>query len=304
MPATSVTVNGSSATLYSDSTFASTNHTPVNGNNTYTAIAQDSLSRLDTNSITVYLPTNAVYAYDQNGNLTNDSKRVFTYDDENQLTGIVVSNEWKAEFVYDGKMRRRIERNYEWRNSTWVKTSETRFVYDGNVVIQERNENNTPVVTLTRGKDLSGSLEGAGGIGGLLALTENSKLNLQNSSLAHNYFHADGNGNVTMLIDTNQHAAARYIYDPFGRTLSKSGPLADVNRYQFSSKPLHDRSGLYDYLYRWYAPEIQRWVNRDPLLELGIEAIRNAVPIQIRRFIRPSEFFVSAQVSIPAREVS
>jgi len=304
MPATSVTVNGSTATLYSDSTFAKGGFTPADGSNTYTAIAQDSLSRLDTNSITVYLPTNAVYAYDQNGNLTNDSKRVFTYDDENQLTGIVVSNEWKAEFVYDGKMRRRIERNYEWRNSTWVKTSETRFVYDGNVVLQERNENNTPVVTLTRGKDLSGSLEGAGGIGGLLALTENSKLNLQNSSLAHSYYHADGNGNVTMLIDTNQHVAARYIYDPFGRTLSKSGPLADVNRYQFSSKPLHDRSGLYDYLYRWYAPEIQRWVNRDPLLELGIEAIRNAVPIQIRRFIRPSEFFVSAQVSIPAREVS
>jgi len=74
---------------------------------------------------------------------------------------------------------------------------------------------------------------------------------------------------VTMLIDTNQHVAARYIYDPFGRTLSKSGPLADVNRYQFSSKPLHDRSGLYDYLYRWYAPEIQRWVNRDPIGEKG-----------------------------------
>jgi len=275
LPATSVTVNGSNATLYSDSTFAKSGFTPVNGNNTYTAIAQDSLSRLDTNSITVYLPTNAVYAYDQNGNLTNDSKRVFTYDDENQLTGIVVSNEWKAEFVYDGKMRRRIERNYEWRNSAWVKTSETRFVYDGNVVIQERNENNTPVVTLTRGKDLSGSLEGAGGIGGLLAMTENSKLNLQNSSLAHNYFHADGNGNVTMLIDTNQHAAARYIYDPFGRTLSKSGPLADANRYQFSSKPLHDRSGLYDYLYRWYAPEIQRWLNRDPLRERGFTELVN-----------------------------
>jgi len=78
---------------------------------------------------------------------------------------------------------------------------------------------------------------------------------------------------VTMLIDTNQHAAARYIYDPFGRTLSKSGPLADVNRYQFSSKPLHDRSGLYDYLYRWYAPEIQRWLNRDPIGEFGFELL-------------------------------
>jgi hypothetical protein len=207
VPASSVTVNGNSATLYADSTFAKSGFTPANGNNTYTAIAQDSLGRKDTNSITVYLPTNAIYAYDLNGNLTNDSLHVFTYDDENRLTGIVVSNEWKAEFVYDGKMRRRIERNYRWQSSAWVKTSETHFIYDDNLIVQERNENNTPQVTLTHGKDLSESLQGAGGNGGLLAFSQHSTPNPQ-----HAYYHSDGNGNVTMLIDANQHTAAKYIY--------------------------------------------------------------------------------------------
>ena len=43
-----------------------------------------------------------------------------------------------------------------------------RYVYDGNLVIQERDANNLPLVTYTRGKDLSGSLRRRGGIGGLL----------------------------------------------------------------------------------------------------------------------------------------
>jgi hypothetical protein len=47
------------------------------------------------------------------------------------------------------------------------------FGYDGNVIIQHRGGNNLPTLTLTRGNDLSGSLQGAGGIGGLLAMTEN-----------------------------------------------------------------------------------------------------------------------------------
>jgi RHS repeat-associated protein len=51
--------------------------------------------------------------------------------------------------------------------------------------------------------------------------------------------------------------------------LSKSGPLADANRYQFSSKSIHELSGMYDYLYRWYAPETQRWIDRDPIAERG-----------------------------------
>src|SRR5438309_114357 len=60
------------------------------------------------------------------------------------------------------------------------------------LVIQERDGNNLPKVTYTRGRDLSGSLHGAGGIGGLLARTSNSDLP---SVSAHAYYHADGNGN-------------------------------------------------------------------------------------------------------------
>jgi RHS repeat-associated protein len=58
-------------------------------------------------------------------------------------------------------------------------------------------------------------------------------------------------------------------YDPYGNLLASSGPLADANLYRFSSKEYHPNSGLVYYLYRYYDPNLQRWVNRDPIEEDG-----------------------------------
>jgi RHS repeat-associated protein len=144
-----------------------------------------------------------------------------------------------------------------------VQTNEVYYIYDGNVVIQERTSSSAPTVTYTRGNDLSGTLQGAGGIGGLLARTDNVA---QQTA----FYHADGNGNVTMLVNSYQAAVAKYLYDAFGNTLSLSGPLAYANLYRFSSKETHQNSGLIYYLYRYYDPNLQRWANRDPLGELGL----------------------------------
>ncbi len=89
------------------------------------------------------------------------------------------------------------------------------------------------------------------------------------SAFATAYYHSDGNGNVTCLMYPNGTLAAKYLYDPFGNMLSQSGSLASANRYRFSSKEWDSNSGLYYYLYRFYDPNLQRWVNRDPLLEAG-----------------------------------
>ena len=44
----------------------------------------------------------------------------------------------------------------------------------------------------------------------------------------------------------------------------RPGPLADANVYRFSSKEYHAQTGFYYYGYRWYAPNLQRWMSRDP----------------------------------------
>jgi len=265
---TSMTVNSVTASEYADGTFAAAGFTPANGNNTYTAIAGDTYGRWDTNSVTVYLPATNTYSYDSNGNLLSDGTRHFTYDDENQLTSVWVTNTWREDCVYDGLLRKRIEKDFAWQSSAWLETNEVRFVYDGNLVIQERDQNNLPEVTYTRGNDLSGSLQGAGGIGGLLARTDMG-LWTAGSGQATAFYHADGNGNITCLVNTNGMVLAHYEYDPFGSTISMSGPLAGANRYRFSSKEWNDNAGLYYYGLRFYDPNLQRWLNRDPIGEDG-----------------------------------
>lgn len=272
VPATGVTVNGASATTYGDSSFYA-NESVTNGLNTFTAIATDSSGDWSTNSSTVnVILTNNAYSYDTNGNMLSDGFRDFGYDDENELISACVPNVWSNSFAYDGKMRRRIEQDYTWSSATWVKTNEIHFVYDGNVVIEERNANNTPLMAYTRGNDLSGTMQGAGGIGGLLARTHNGE-EVPGSILTNAFYHADGNGNITCLIFQNHQVAAKYLYDPFGNMLAMSGPLAGANKYRFSSKEWNDNAGLYYYLYRFYDPNLQRWPNRDPLAEFGFDLL-------------------------------
>ncbi len=209
-------------------------------------------------------------AYDSNGNLTSrgecQAAANYSYDDENRLVSLVSGTAYRSDFNYDGRSRLRIRTDYTWNGTSWIVSAITRYVYDGNRVIQERNSGNTPAVAYTRGKDLSGTLEGAGGIGGLLARSDGySGGNWTN----HNFYFADGNGNVTYMINSSQTMVASYRYDPFGNTISSSGSLSAANVYRFSSKEIHVNSGMYYYLYRFYDPNLQRWLNRDPIYEGG-----------------------------------
>ena len=111
-------------------------------------------------------------------------------------------------------------------------------------------------------------LTGAGGIGGLLARTDNTRLVVADP-FASAYYHCDGNGNVTCLLTAYQQLAAKYFYDPYGNLLAMYGSLAGANTYRFSSKEWDGNAGLYYYGYRFYDPNLQRWVNRDPLGDFG-----------------------------------
>jgi RHS repeat-associated protein len=212
------------------------------------------------------------YTYDGNGNLSSTSGYLsYTYDAENQLTKIEQYMTWKTEFVYDGRSRLRKRLEYTWMGSPynqWSSATETRYVYDGMRLIQERNSSGTPLVAYVRGTDLSGTFEGAGGIGGLLARSHAYQSG-SGSWTNHNCYHADGNGNVTYMLNSSQAKVAEYRYDPFGKTTYSNGSLASANVYRFSSKEAHVASGMYYYGFRFYDPNLQRWLNRDPIGEEG-----------------------------------
>jgi RHS repeat-associated protein len=179
----------------------------------------------------------------------------------------------RTDFRYDGlgRLRQRLEYLYNAPTNLllfagWNPQSTNEYLYDGWRVLQERDGSNVPLVSYTRGNDLSGTLEGAGGIGGLLARSSGYS---SGNWTSHAYYHADGNGNITCLINASQSVVARYRYDPFGNTLSQSGTLAVANVYRFSSKEIHTNSLMYYYGYRFYDPGLQRWLNREPIEEEG-----------------------------------
>jgi RHS repeat-associated protein len=260
MPITNVSINNQAGQRYSDMTFASSSGFALTGNDTFTVIAQNAYGRGATNTLTVSLPATVTFTYDTNGNLLGDGLRSFEYDSDNELTAVQVASTWRTEFTYDPRFRRRVQLDRAWQGGQWVTTNETRCVYDGELPLQERAGNNQPAVTYTRGVDLSLSLDGAGGIGGLLARTDSS------GSL---FYHADGAGNVTALMNSRQEVVARYLYSPFGGTVAQWGSMAEANAMRFSSMPLHRASGLSLYLFRAYDPGLQRWLTRDLIGERG-----------------------------------
>jgi YD repeat-containing protein len=78
---------------------------------------------------------------------------------------------------------------------------------------------------LTWGSDLSGSLEGAGGVGGLLMMEEKPG-STTGVPVGTYYPLYDGNGNITQLLDAAGGVAAHYDYDAFGNVTAATGPAA------------------------------------------------------------------------------
>lgn len=203
--------------------------------------------------------------YDSNGNITSDGTRSFSYNDENQLTSVSSGTSYRHDFVYDGFGRKRKRIDHSWSGSSWTPVAELRYVYDGRNVIQEHDGGGNPTVGYTRGWDLSGSFQGAGGIGGMLARSHNYSAGTWST---HHGYHADGSGNITAMISTAQAISANYKYDSFGNLISSSGTMAGQNIYRFGSKELNLNAGIYYYGFRFYHPTIQRWLNNDPYGEL------------------------------------
>ncbi len=214
-------------------------------------------------SITGFAPV----THDANGNLLQQNGATYTWDSENRLHSVTDGTTTNT-FTYDGHHRRVTKRTAISGNVT----SRVSYIYDGWNVIEEWNADlqsasSTLSKTHTWGTDLSGTLQGAGGVGALL-LTEE----ITGTTTEAYHFQYDGNGNVTEVTDHTGATAATYRYDAFGNTLVATGPYAQENKYRFSTKPVDaevTNTTLYYYGYRYYDPVTGRWPSRDPIGEEG-----------------------------------
>lgn len=154
--------------------------------------------------------------------------------------------------------------------SAYVPTFTNRYVWDGNVLLAVLNNMNALELSFMRGLDLSGSLQGAGGVGGALAVKVGPAVLSGPLANTTHFYANDGNGNVTMLVNAADGTeSARYEYGPFAEPLRITGPMGMMNPIRFSTQYADDVTGDIKYLYRDYTAGTGRWRSRDIIEEQG-----------------------------------
>jgi RHS repeat-associated protein len=224
-----------------------------------------------------------VPVHDADGNLTEDrggnknsQDRQYVWDAENRLIavnkvltratdGTIATTSPLVSYAYDALSRRIASTVADASSGGTIGT--TCYVYDGWNVVAEYSISNSQYQlskSYLWGLDLSGFMQGAGGVGGLLSLC------IHDPQSTIYYPTYDGNGNISEYLEADGDVAAHFEYDPFGNTVvDTDNPTAPLFAYRFSTKPLDFTTGLYYYGYRWYDPITSRWPSRDPIGKKG-----------------------------------
>ncbi|HBJ85738.1 MAG TPA: hypothetical protein DDZ88_18065, partial [Verrucomicrobiales bacterium] len=239
----------------------------------------------------VYVPpASETVVHDDDGNLTEDAQWEYTWDAENRMTSATQKSlpvaagvstpppaRKKLTFAHDHRNRRIAKRVFEQRTENseliWKLVKDLRFVHDGYQMIAELDHTfatgtglagSRVTRTFLWGPDVSGTMSGAGGVGGLLNTTYQG-VSYQVCS--------DANGNVTGLVPTSGPGAgtlvARFDYDPFGNRITNTGPDVELCPFGFSTKYTDSETGIVNYELRPYQPGTGRFMCPDPIEERG-----------------------------------
>ena len=187
----------------------------------------------DANQIATFDGTS--FSYDDNGHLTSDGVRSYTWDARNQLASL--TGPVNASFGYDPLGRRR---------SKVVGATMTEFLYDGANLVQEMMSG-MPTANLLTG------------------LSVDEYFTRTDAAGARDYL-TDALGSTVALADGSGMVQTEYMYEPFGGTVATGA--ATTNAQGFTGRE-SDGTTLLFYRARYYDPRLQRFISEDPL---GFEA--------------------------------
>ena len=216
--------------------------------NTYAANELNQYEEVESNGATVE-PT-----YTSNGELASFGDWTYAYDALSRLTAAYSNGTLVVSNRYDHLGRRIAKIALDGTHT---------FLYDGWRPVVEtvaRVGGGTDRIEYHWGKDLSGTLDGAAGVGGLLYVKRNGAIYVP---------FGDAFGNVMGYWDEQGNVVAEYVHDAFGRTVAQSGPMADVFAIRYSSKYYDVETGMYYYGKRYYVVTLCRWLTRDPIEDQG-----------------------------------
>src|SRR5688572_633781 len=140
-------------------------------------------------------PATQSFSYDADGNLTNDSVWTYIWDGENRLIRMIaytaVGPQQRLDFEYDWRGRRISKKVWNNTAGSGMPAVDQRFLYDDWNLLAIVDSAGAAFQSFMWGTDLSGSLQGAGGVGGLIA----TKIHTGPSAGTY-FYNYDGNGNV------------------------------------------------------------------------------------------------------------
>ena len=126
------------------------------------------------------------------------------------------------------------------------------FYYDGDQIVEERDENNKWVTRYMNGVGID------------------DPLLLLNASGVYGYT-KDALGSIKELVKLDQQVPhQRYRYSAYGITSEALEVVTPdkksiENRYAYTGRELEPETGLYYYRARYYDPELGRFLNEDPI---------------------------------------
>ena len=278
----------SSATVFIDGAATSRSgdlfYGSVSGNNTFETFSilgtltgagdagSDAVARFDREA---YIPAGAASrTHDASGNLTEDAEWPYTWDAENRLVqmetrpSVVTAGapHRRLTFEYDSQSRRTKKTVEHWDSATssFIIHTSTLFLWNDWLLSAELEADTLePIRSYTWGHDLAGTREQTGGVGGL-ALVKHHK----NGEVSVPLYTTNGNIRGYWEIDADE-LVAEFEYGSFGELLRATGGKADKHPIRWSTKYEDTETGLVYYGYRFFDSETGRWLNRDPIEELG-----------------------------------
>ena len=259
----------------------------IYGDNCYYDSNRRLIKILDSGSSTT---TRAIYGYDQQGQLTSatvgGTSYTYTYDTAGNIQSKKVGST-TTNYTYGNSAWRDLLTAYGGNSITYSGGNPTKY-YDGSTFtwtqgrrlatakVGSTNISYTYDMAGVRSSKTVGSTKynfttlsglvirqtGGGKTIDFVYDENNQPLAMKYNNTLY-YYVLNAQGDVVRIVNSSRSVVASYTYDPWGKIISSSGTLADINPLRYRGYYYDTETGFYYLQSRYYDPEIGRFINAD-----------------------------------------